>query len=133
MIKPTEKIWHNGKLLPWDEAKIHVLSHVVSYGTSACSTCHTATPGTGVTHNDFVYRSLGAIYLDRGEFAAAEGYLRKVVARDPGHPECCRVESDRRALFPQRLVLHRRLVHQLVHQREQARQPSQRPGEVEVV
>lgn len=34
MLTPTEKIWHNGKFIPWDEAKIHVLSHVVSYGSS---------------------------------------------------------------------------------------------------
>jgi branched-chain amino acid aminotransferase len=33
-IKKTEKIWHNGKLIPWDEAKIHVMSHVVNYGSS---------------------------------------------------------------------------------------------------
>ncbi|HUO33455.1 MAG TPA: branched-chain amino acid transaminase [Candidatus Acidoferrum sp.] len=30
----TEKIWHNGKLINWDDAKIHVLSHVVSYGSA---------------------------------------------------------------------------------------------------
>ena len=34
MLKATEKIWHNGRFIPWDEAKIHVLSHVVSYGSS---------------------------------------------------------------------------------------------------
>jgi branched-chain amino acid aminotransferase len=34
MLKPTEKIWHNGRLIAWDDAKIHVLSHVVSYGSS---------------------------------------------------------------------------------------------------
>ena len=28
-------IWMNGKLVPYDEAKIHVLSHVVHYGSSA--------------------------------------------------------------------------------------------------
>ncbi len=28
------KIWHNGKLVAWQDAKIHVLSHVVSYGSS---------------------------------------------------------------------------------------------------
>jgi branched-chain amino acid aminotransferase len=33
-IKKTEKIWHNGKLIRWDDAHIHVLSHVVSYGSS---------------------------------------------------------------------------------------------------
>ena len=34
MLQPTEKIWHNGQLIPWDEAQIHVLTHVVSYGSS---------------------------------------------------------------------------------------------------
>lgn len=34
MLKPTEKIWHNGRFIPWQDATIHVLSHVVSYGTS---------------------------------------------------------------------------------------------------
>src|SRR5438874_13235487 len=34
MLTPTQKIWHNGKFVPWDDAKIHVLSHVVSYGSS---------------------------------------------------------------------------------------------------
>jgi len=30
----TEKIWRNGKLINWDDAQIHVLSHVVSYGSA---------------------------------------------------------------------------------------------------
>jgi branched-chain amino acid aminotransferase len=34
MVQTTEKIWHNGRLISWDDAKIHVLSHVVSYGSS---------------------------------------------------------------------------------------------------
>jgi branched-chain amino acid aminotransferase len=33
-IQKTEKIWHNGKFIPWDEAKLHVMSHVVNYGSS---------------------------------------------------------------------------------------------------
>ena len=33
-IQPTEKIWHNGKLIPWNDAKIHIMSHVVNYGSS---------------------------------------------------------------------------------------------------
>ena len=31
---PSKLIWMNGKLMPWDEARIHVLSHVVHYGSS---------------------------------------------------------------------------------------------------
>ncbi len=34
MLTPTEKIWHNGRFIPWNEATIHVLSHVVNYGSS---------------------------------------------------------------------------------------------------
>ncbi len=30
----TEKIWCNGKFIGWDQATIHVLSHVVSYGSA---------------------------------------------------------------------------------------------------
>src|SRR5947207_14603305 len=33
-IQQTEKIWHNGTLIPWDDAHIHVMSHVVNYGSS---------------------------------------------------------------------------------------------------
>jgi branched-chain amino acid aminotransferase len=33
MVK-AEKIWFNGALVNWEDAKIHVLSHVIHYGTS---------------------------------------------------------------------------------------------------
>ncbi len=33
-IKPVAKIWMNGKLVDWKDANIHVLSHVVHYGSS---------------------------------------------------------------------------------------------------
>ena len=33
-IQKTEKIWHNGKLIKWDDATLHVMSHVVHYGSS---------------------------------------------------------------------------------------------------
>ena len=32
-ITPTEKIWMNGELIPWEEARIHVLTHTLHYGT----------------------------------------------------------------------------------------------------
>ncbi len=34
MIKPTEKIWHNGTFIDWSDAKVHVLSHTLHYGSS---------------------------------------------------------------------------------------------------
>jgi branched-chain amino acid aminotransferase len=33
-VKKADKIWHNGKLIPWEQATIHVLSHVVNYGSA---------------------------------------------------------------------------------------------------
>jgi branched-chain amino acid aminotransferase len=30
----TEKIWHNGTLIDWNQATIHVMSHVVHYGSA---------------------------------------------------------------------------------------------------
>ena len=34
MLQPTEKIWYNGRFIAWNDAKIHVLAHVVNYGSS---------------------------------------------------------------------------------------------------
>src|SRR5215475_3891444 len=32
-ITPTEKIWFNGELIPWEDATTHVLTHSLHYGT----------------------------------------------------------------------------------------------------
>ena len=44
-IQPTASIWHNGKLIPWDQANIHVMSHVVHYGSSVFEGIRCYTPG----------------------------------------------------------------------------------------
>jgi len=33
-IETTSNIWHNGQLIPWEKANIHVMSHVIHYGSS---------------------------------------------------------------------------------------------------
>jgi branched-chain amino acid aminotransferase len=33
MLEATEKIWMNGKFVKWDDAKVHVLTHTLHYGT----------------------------------------------------------------------------------------------------
>ena len=33
-MKKSEKIWMNGHFVAWDDAKVHVLSHVMHYGSS---------------------------------------------------------------------------------------------------
>lgn len=49
-IQPTANIWHNGKLIPWDKAQIHVMSHVVHYGSSVFEgiRCYTQPSAAGV-------------------------------------------------------------------------------------
>ena len=49
-IQTTSNIWHNGKLIPWDKAQIHVMSHVVHYGSSVFEgiRCYTQPNGAGV-------------------------------------------------------------------------------------
>lgn len=32
-IDHYEKVWHNGEFIPWDDAKVHVASHVISYAS----------------------------------------------------------------------------------------------------
>ena len=50
MLVPTEKIWHNGRFIAWDDAKIHVLSHVVNYGSSVFEgiRCYETTHGPAI-------------------------------------------------------------------------------------
>ena len=49
-IQPTEHIWHNGELIPWNQAQIHVMSHVVHYGSSVFEgiRCYSQGAGAGV-------------------------------------------------------------------------------------
>ncbi len=49
-MTPTEKIWHNGKLIRWEDARLHVLSHVVSYGSSVFEgiRCYETTSGPAI-------------------------------------------------------------------------------------
>jgi len=49
-IPKSEKIWFNGRFVNWDDAKIHVMSHVVNYGSSVFEgiRCYNTTKGPAV-------------------------------------------------------------------------------------
>jgi branched-chain amino acid aminotransferase len=32
-VETADLIWHNGELVAWEDAKIHVLTHGLHYGT----------------------------------------------------------------------------------------------------
>ncbi len=50
MIEPTAKIWHNGEFIAWDDAKVHVLTHALHYGTSVFEgiRCYDTQRGPGI-------------------------------------------------------------------------------------
>src|SRR6202049_101380 len=69
-MTPTEKIWHNGRFIPWQEATIHVLSHVVSYGSSVFEgiRCYAAPSGPAVFRlREHVRRMLDSAKIYRME------------------------------------------------------------------
>lgn len=77
MLTPTEKIWRNGQFIPWDEAKIHVLSHVVSYGSSVFEgiRCYATASGPAIFRlREHVRRMLDSAKIYRIEvgFSGAE-------------------------------------------------------------
>ena len=49
-LQTTEHIWHNGQLIPWEKAQIHVMSHVIHYGSSVFEgiRCYSQPDGAGV-------------------------------------------------------------------------------------
>jgi branched-chain amino acid aminotransferase len=70
MLTPTEKIWHNGRFIRWEEATIHVLSHVVSYGSSVFEgiRCYSTPSGPAVFRlREHVRRMLNSAKIYRME------------------------------------------------------------------
>src|SRR5713226_4179422 len=51
---PTESIWFNGRLVPWQEAKVHVLAHALHYGTGVFEgmRCYQTSEGPAVFRLD---------------------------------------------------------------------------------
>ena len=49
-IPEVDKIWFNGELVPWGEAKVHVLTHALHYGSGVFEgiRCYTTPKGPAV-------------------------------------------------------------------------------------
>ncbi len=66
----SELIWMNGKLVPWDDAKIHIGSHVVHYGSAVFEgvRCYATPEGPAVfrldAHTDRLYASAKIYRMD---------------------------------------------------------------------
>jgi branched-chain amino acid aminotransferase len=88
-MEQAELIWHNGEFVPWDEAKVHVLSHGLHYGTGVFEgiRCYETERGPAVfrhkDHLDRLAQSAELYYLELPytpeEIAAA---TRELIARN---------------------------------------------------
>ncbi|MBV8432276.1 MAG: branched-chain amino acid transaminase [Solirubrobacterales bacterium] len=93
-MEQAELIWHNGDMVPWEEAKVHVLTHGLHYGTGvfegirAYKTAHGTAIFRHPDHIDRLFRSAELYYMpipySREELQAAVREL--IVANEL--PEC---------------------------------------------
>jgi branched-chain amino acid aminotransferase len=66
----SDKIWMNGKLVPWDDAKIHVGSHVIHYGSAVFEgvRCYATPEGPAVfrldAHTERLFNSAKIYRMD---------------------------------------------------------------------
>ena len=94
MLQETEKIWHNGRFIPWNEAQIHVLSHVVSYGSSVFEgiRCYATERGPAIFRaRDHVQRLLDSAKIYRMELPYTAAQLSSTlidVVRESGLDSC---------------------------------------------
>ncbi len=48
-VEKTERVWHNGALIPWDDANVHILTHTLHYGLGVFEgiRCYRSDDGAG--------------------------------------------------------------------------------------
>jgi len=68
-VQQADLIWMNGRLIPWDDAKVHVLTHGLHYGTSVFEgvRCYDTELGPAVfrhaEHVDRLFKSAELYYM----------------------------------------------------------------------
>jgi branched-chain amino acid aminotransferase len=81
-VQKVEKIWMNGTLVPWDDAKIHVLSHVVHYGSSWFEgiRCYNTKKGSAVFRlNEHVRRLFDSAKIYRVQIPYSEKQISEAI------------------------------------------------------
>src|SRR6266540_1973808 len=88
MLQESEKIWLDGKLVPWRDAQVHVLTHSLHYGLSAFEgiRCYKGARGSAIfrltEHVDRLFASahIGLITIPLGKKEIAEAICETVRA-----------------------------------------------------
>src|SRR3546814_16117155 len=93
-ITPTEKIWMNGELVPWDDARIHVLTHSLHYGMGVFEgiRAYETDQGPGIfrltDHIERLFRSAHILQMEIPYTFAAIVQAPKDTVVHPGQPPC---------------------------------------------
>ncbi|MFN2271844.1 MAG: branched-chain amino acid transaminase [Anaerolineae bacterium] len=93
-IPKAQSIWFNGEFVPWDEAKVHVLSHALHYGSSVFEGIRAyATPkGPAVLglkpHVDRLFLSAKVIHMEMPFSTEEIMEAIKETVRHNGHEAC---------------------------------------------
>ncbi len=70
MLQATEQIWMDGKFVPWNDARVHVLTHTFHYGTGVFEgiRCYRTASGSAVfrlkEHVDRLFTSMHICQMD---------------------------------------------------------------------
>ncbi|HSW62791.1 MAG TPA: branched-chain amino acid transaminase [Dissulfurispiraceae bacterium] len=82
MIPKTEKIWMDGKLVPWDKANVHILTHTLHYGLGAFEgiRCYSTPKGPAIFRLDeHVTRLFQSAHIFQMEIPFTEAEIRKAI------------------------------------------------------
>jgi branched-chain amino acid aminotransferase len=87
-------VWKNGELIPWEDATIHVMSHVVNYGSSVFEgiRCYKTRSGSAIFRLDtHIERLFNSCHIYRMELPYTQEDIRKAcceVVRANEYREC---------------------------------------------
>lgn len=93
-IEKSKFIWMNGKLVPWEDAKIHVLSHVIHYGTAVFEglRCYKTDNGPAILRlKEHTERLFNSAKIYRMEIPYTKDEINRSIIdtiKKNGHDEC---------------------------------------------
>jgi branched-chain amino acid aminotransferase len=93
-ITPTKNIWMNGELVPWDDARIHILTHSLHYGMGVFEGVRAYETDKGpavfrlTEHMERLHDSAKIMMMDLPYSVDELVQATKEVVRDSGLPSC---------------------------------------------
>ena len=93
-IEPTAKIWMNGDLVAWEDAKIHVLTHTLHYGTGVFEGIRAYETDDGpavfrlTEHIERLHNSAKILMMEMPYSVDELVEATKLVVRESGLPSC---------------------------------------------